>query len=82
MSDSTTAPKPSEADRPQSEPPSTTAPAAPRGPSIIARLRAMFLRAPSLRDDLEVALEQEACHVLDAGCRQRLEGERPAYRDR
>ena len=60
MSDSTTAPKPSEADRPQSEPPSTTAPAAPRGPSIIARLRAMFLRAPSLRDDLEVALEQEA----------------------
>jgi CBS domain containing-hemolysin-like protein len=60
MSDSTTAPKPSEADRPQSEPPSTTAPAPARGPSIIARLRAMFLRAPSLRDDLEVALEQEA----------------------
>jgi CBS domain containing-hemolysin-like protein len=45
----------------QSEPPSTTAPASARGQSLITRLKAMFaFRTPSLRDDLEVALEAEA----------------------
>src|SRR5829696_3621571 len=43
------------------EPPSTTALAPPRGPSLLTRLRAMFAwRTMSLRDDLEVALESEA----------------------
>ena len=47
-------------DRP-AEPPSTTAPAPPRGQSLWTRLRAMFaLRTVSLRDDIEVALEAEA----------------------
>ena len=58
MSDSTTAPKPETTD---SEPPSTTAPAPARGQSLITRLKALFaFRTPSLRDDLEVALESEA----------------------
>jgi CBS domain containing-hemolysin-like protein len=61
MTDSTTAPKPSEAGQDNSEPPSPTALAAPRGHSLWTRLRALFaLRSPSLRDDLEVALESEA----------------------
>lgn len=43
------------------EPPSSTASAAPRGPSLWARLKAMLaLRTVSLRDDLEVALESES----------------------
>jgi CBS domain containing-hemolysin-like protein len=43
------------------EPPSPTAPAPARGQSLITRLKAMFaFRTPSLRDDLEVALESEA----------------------
>ena len=61
MSDTTTTPKPAEAERPTIEPPSTTAPAAPRGQSLLTRLKAMFaFRTVSLRDDLEVALESEA----------------------
>src|SRR3569623_559506 len=61
MTDSTTAPKPVEAERPKAEPPSPTAPAPARGQSLFARQRAMFaLRGASLRDDLEVAHESEA----------------------
>src|SRR3569623_2488721 len=61
MTDSTTAAKPADAERPKAEPPSPTAPALPRGQSLWTRLRAMFaLRTMSLRDDLEVALESEA----------------------
>ena len=61
MTDSTTAPKPVEAERPKAEPPSPTASAPARGQSLFTRLRAMFaLRGASLRDDLEVALESEA----------------------
>ncbi len=62
MSDSTTAPpKTAAADRPKAEPPSPTAPAAPRGQSLLARLKAMFaFRTVSLRDDLEDVLEAEA----------------------
>src|SRR3569623_1991205 len=60
MSDSSTTALPEPGERPKAEPPSTTAPATPRGLSLLARLRAMFGRAPSLRDDLEVALEHEA----------------------
>jgi CBS domain containing-hemolysin-like protein len=42
------------------EPPSTTAPAASRGPSIWERFKTMLaFRAPSLRDDLEEALEAD-----------------------
>ena len=59
MTDSDT--KPDTKDRPQAEPPSPPAPAAPRGQSLITRLKAMFaFRTVSLRDDLEVALEAEA----------------------
>jgi CBS domain containing-hemolysin-like protein len=60
MSDSSTTARPEPGERPKAEPPSTTAPATPRGPSLLARLISMFVRAPSLRDDLEVALEHEA----------------------
>jgi CBS domain containing-hemolysin-like protein len=61
MSDSTTTPRPEPAERAKTEPPSPTAPAAPRGQSLWTRLKAMFaLRTMSLRDDLEVALEAEA----------------------
>ena len=61
MSDSTTTPKPETADRPKAEPPSPTAPAAPRGQSLLTRLKGLFaFRTASLRDDLEVALEAEA----------------------
>ena len=57
MSDSTADLKTQTAD----EPPSPTAPAPARGQSLITRLKAMFaFRTPSLRDDLEVALESEA----------------------
>jgi CBS domain containing-hemolysin-like protein len=43
------------------EPPSTTAPAAPRGPSFWQRLKTLLaLRTVSLRDDLEEALEDES----------------------
>lgn len=43
------------------EPPSSPAPAPPRGQSLWARLKAMLaLRTVSLRDDLEVALESES----------------------
>ncbi len=59
-SDSPTASRPDGDCRGRTEPPSPTAPAAPRGPSLFARLRAMFVPAPSLRDDLEEALESEA----------------------
>ena len=45
---------------PNPEPLSSPAPAAPRGPSIWNRLKAVLaLRTMSLRDDLEVALESE-----------------------
>ena len=45
---------------PNPEPLSSPAPAAPRGPSIWNRLKAVLaLRSMSLRDDLEVALESE-----------------------
>jgi CBS domain containing-hemolysin-like protein len=58
MSDSSTAPKPEST---EDEPPSPTAPAPARGQSLITRLKALFaFRTPSLRDDLEVALESEA----------------------
>ncbi|MEO8758686.1 MAG: hemolysin family protein [Devosia sp.] len=61
MSDSSTAPRPDTAERANSEPPSPTAPAPARGPSLWTRLKAMFaLRTVSLRDDIEVALESEA----------------------
>jgi hemolysin (HlyC) family protein len=61
MTDSPTVQKAEPADRAQTEPPSPTAPASPaRGQSLFSKLRAMFLRAPSLRDDLEEALEQES----------------------
>ena len=61
MSDSETSPKSEAKDRPQAEPPSTTAPAAPRGQSLWTRLRALFaLSTASLRDDLEVALESRS----------------------
>jgi CBS domain containing-hemolysin-like protein len=44
-----------------SEPPSSTAPAPARGPSLWQRLKALLaLRTVSLRDDLEVALEDES----------------------
>ena len=60
MTDSSTTTRSDSKDRP-AEPPSTTAPAAPRGQSLWTRLRAMFaLRTVSLRDDIEVALEAEA----------------------
>src|SRR4051812_38144068 len=61
MNDTTTASKPTEAERTISEPPSTTAPAPARGQTLWTRLKAMFaFRTVSLRDDLEVALESEA----------------------
>lgn len=61
MSDSSTTPRPETAERANSEPPSPTAPALARGPSLWTRLKAMFaLRTVSLRDDIEVALESEA----------------------
>ncbi len=61
MTDSTTGSRPVEAEPEKSEPPSTTASAPARGQSLWTRLRAIFaLRSPSLRDDLEVALESEA----------------------
>jgi CBS domain containing-hemolysin-like protein len=61
MSDSTTTPRSETTERPQAEPPSTTALATARGPTLWSRLKAMFaLRTVSLRDDLEVALESEA----------------------
>src|SRR5476651_2045324 len=45
---------------PNPEPLSSPAPAAPRGPSIWNRFKALLaLRSMSLRDDLEVALESE-----------------------
>jgi CBS domain containing-hemolysin-like protein len=63
MSDQETAPR---AERPapdfkaNSEPPSSPAPAAPRGPTLWTRLKGLLaLRTASLRDDLEVALEAE-----------------------
>ena len=47
-------------ERPKAEPPSTTAPAGPaRGSTLFGRLKSLFVRPPSLRDDLEEALEQE-----------------------
>jgi CBS domain containing-hemolysin-like protein len=56
MSDDTRTPRAAET----TEPPSSTAPAS-RGPSLWQRLRALFaLRTVSLRDDLEVALENES----------------------
>ena len=61
MSDSDTAQRLDAKERPAAEPPSPTASAAPRGPSLWTRLRALFaFRTLSLRDDLEVALEAEA----------------------
>ena len=48
-------------ERPQAEPPSTTAPVLARGQSLWTRLKALLaFRTVSLRDDLEVALESEA----------------------
>ena len=58
MSDTTTAPKPETAERPSSEPSSSPAPQ--RGPTLFARLKAIFVPGSSLRDDLEEALESEA----------------------
>jgi len=44
----------------KAEPPSSTAPAATRGPTIWGRLKALLaLRTVSLRDDLQVALEEQ-----------------------
>ena len=44
-----------------SEPPSSPAPAQPRGPTLWQRIRGLLaLRTMSLRDDLEVALESES----------------------
>ncbi len=58
MSDSSTTQR---SETPETEPPSTTAPAPARGQSLITRLKAMFaFRTVSLRDDIEVALESEA----------------------
>ena len=52
MSDSTTTARTEAKERPQAEPPSTTAPAAARGQSLWTRLKAMFAcRTVSLRDD-------------------------------
>ncbi len=60
MTDSTHA-KTELQERPQAEPPSTTAPAPARGHSLLTRLKALFaFRTVSLRDDIEVALEAEA----------------------
>jgi CBS domain containing-hemolysin-like protein len=65
MSDSAVSQKPESpnaeaAERPEAEPPSTTAPATPaRGSTLFGRLKALFIRPPSLRDDIEEALEQE-----------------------
>jgi len=43
------------------EPPSSAAPAAPRGPTLWNRLKTVLtLRTVSLRDDLQVALEEES----------------------
>ncbi|WP_374621487.1 hemolysin family protein [Devosia sp.] len=61
-SDSSVAPAPRKASsgRSPSEPPSSPAPAAARGPSLWSRLKGLLaLRTMSLRDDLEVALESE-----------------------
>ncbi|HEY9011605.1 MAG TPA: hemolysin family protein, partial [Devosia sp.] len=63
MSDQPTAPR-AERQAPDlkanSEPPSSTAPAAARGPTLWTRLKGLLaLRTQSLRDDLEVALEAE-----------------------
>jgi CBS domain containing-hemolysin-like protein len=64
MSDSAVSQKPESrpdsAERPKAEPPSTPAPPQPaRGSNLFGRLKALFVRPPSLRDDLEEALEQE-----------------------
>ncbi len=60
MSDSTID-KTDTKERPQAEPPSTTASAPARGQSLINRIKSIFaLRTASLRDDIEVALEAEA----------------------
>ncbi len=60
MSDTSTAPKPETAERQQPSEPSPPAAPQPRGPSWFARLKSMFVPAPSLRTDLEEALESEA----------------------
>jgi CBS domain containing-hemolysin-like protein len=63
MSDQETAPRverQAPETKPASEPPSSPAPALPRGPSLWTRLKGLLaLRTASLRDDLEVALEAE-----------------------
>jgi CBS domain containing-hemolysin-like protein len=59
MTDTPTATKPDTADRQNSEPPSTTASAPARGQNLLGRLKALFTRPVSLRDDIEEALEQE-----------------------
>lgn len=57
----TTTPPKKPSGKPAAEPPSSTAPAPARGPGIWARLRGLLaLRTVSLRDDLEVALENDA----------------------
>jgi len=48
------------------EPPPSPAPAAPRGLTILGRIKAMLaMRGPSLRDDLEVLLESEGGETAD-----------------
>jgi CBS domain containing-hemolysin-like protein len=65
MSDSALSQKPElqraeSAEPPKAEPPSTPAPAAPaRGTTLFGRLKSLFVRPPSLRDDLEEALGQD-----------------------
>jgi CBS domain containing-hemolysin-like protein len=63
MSDQETAPRaerPAQDFKTTSEPPSSPAPAATRGPKLWTRLKGLLaLRTQSLRDDLEVALEAE-----------------------
>ena len=60
MSDTDTAPKPEAAEGQNPEPSSPSVQQPARGQSLFARLKAMFVTAPSLRDDLEEALESEA----------------------
>jgi CBS domain containing-hemolysin-like protein len=61
MTDSDTAPAPKPERAQSTEPPSSPAPAEKRGPSLWQRLKGLLaLRTVSLRDDLEVALENEA----------------------
>ena len=59
--DSPTASQRKPAQKPNAEPPSSPASAAPRGQGLWSRLKGLLaLRTVSLRDDLEVALESES----------------------